>query len=109
MAAVQSPNQTVQSEHISAPLTDFSLGYHPTGFIADQVYPVVAVKHRNDLYYKWDKPSAFRLERSDGYGTMRADGGRAREENFGASTDGYKAIEFALETSITDEERSNAD
>lgn len=109
MAAVQSPNQTVQSEHISAPLTDFSLGYHPTGFVADQVFPVVPVKHRNDIYYKWDKPSAFRLERSDGYGTVRADGARASEENFGASTDGYKAVEFAKEVSITDEERSNAD
>lgn len=109
MAAVDSPNSTVQSVHISAPLTDFSLGYHPMGFVADQLFPVVPVKKRNDLYYKWDKGQAFRLERADGYGTMRADGGRAHQEKFGATTDGYVAFEWAMETVITDEEESNAD
>ena len=109
MAAIASPNLTVRGEHISAPLSDFSLGYHPLGFVAEQICPVMPVKKRNDLYYKWDKLSAFRLARADGQGTMRADGARANLERFGTTTDGYVAWEYALETEITDEERDNAD
>lgn len=109
MAAIASPNLTVTGEHISAPLTDFSLGYHPMGFVAEQICPVNPVKKRNDVYYKWDKAQAFRVTRADGYGSMKADGARAVAERFGATTDGYRAYEWALETDITDEERDNAD
>lgn len=109
MPAIAVPNQTVGNEHISQPLTDFSLGYHPMGFVAEQVMPVYKAKKRNDVYYKYDKLQAFRLERADGLGTMRADGARAREAKFGATTDGYVAVEWAEEVSITDEERDNAD
>lgn len=104
---------SVQSQvanlHISAPLTNFALGYHPTGFIAEDLFNVLPVARENDLYYEWLMDQAFRLERTDGFYTLRADGSAAREEDFGATPHSYLAYEFALRTKITDRQRQNAD
>lgn len=83
--------------------------YRPTGFVADQLFPVLPVKKRSDLYYVWDKGQRFRLERSDGRNTMRADGARSKQVNFGFTTANYSAEEWALSTFVTDEERDNQD
>src|SRR5258708_2342141 len=109
MASIGSPNFVVGNVHVSAPLSVFSIGYHPMGMVGEQVFPVIKVKKENDLYYLWDKPSAFRLERADGAGTLRADGTEARMQNFGATLAAYIAKEYALRTRITDRERANAD
>lgn len=109
MATQTSPNFTVGNVHVSAPLTQMSIGYHPAGMIAEQVFPVVKVKHESDLYYVWDKPQAVRAERSDGYGSLRGDKSQARELNFGATLASYQAYEFAYRTSISDRERQNQD
>jgi len=109
MAGTPPVNFTTRGVHVSAPLTQLSLGYHPTGMIAEQVAPVFKVAHENDLYYKWDKGQAFRLERSDGKGSLRADKAKAHVVNFGATLDSYLAEEFALETEISDRERANQD
>lgn len=105
----QSPNFTVRSAHVNVPLTQFSVGYHPLGMIAEQVFPVVSVSNESDYYYFWDKGQAFRVERSDGKGSLRADGTRPKLVNFGATLKTYTAEEFAMETRITDRERANAD
>lgn len=105
----QSPNFTVRSAHVNVPLTQFSVGYHPLGMIAEQVFPVVPVSNESDYYYFWDKGQAFRVERSDGKGSLRADGTRPKLVNFGATLKTYTAEEFAIETRITDRERANAD
>ena len=105
----QSPNFTVRSAHVNVPLTQFSVGYHPLGMIAEQVFPVVPVSNESDYYYFWDKGQAFRVERSDGKGSLRADGTRPKLVNFGATLKTYTAEEFAMETRITDRERANAD
>ncbi len=105
----QSPNFTVRSAHVNVPLTQFSVGYHPLGMIAEQVFPVVPVSNESDFYYFWDKGQAFRVERSDGRGSLRADGTRPKLVNFGATLKTYTAEEFAMETRITDRERANAD
>ncbi len=47
----QSPNFTVRSAHVNVPLTQFSVGYHPLGMIAEQVFPVVPVSNESDYYY----------------------------------------------------------
>lgn len=104
-----SPQSNVTNLHISGPLSDFALGYHPTGFIAEDLFNVMPVNFENDLYYEWLMDQAFRIERSDGYGTLRADGTPAREEDYGALPHAYKAEEFALKTKITDRQRRNAD
>jgi len=109
MAGTATPNMTVKSVHQSVPLTQLSVGYHPTGLVAESVFPVFKVVHENDNYYKWDKGQAFRLDRTDGFGSMRADKTRPRMLNFGATEDTYSAEEFALETAISDRELANQD
>ena len=104
-----SPNFTVRSVHVNKPLTQFSVGYHPMGMIAEQVFPVVPVSNESDIYYFWDKGQALRIERTDGYGSLRADGTRAKLLNFGATQKTYTAEEFAMQTRVTDRERANAD
>jgi hypothetical protein len=111
MPAIASPQSTVGSVHQSTPLTNFSLGYHPSedGFIADQIFPVVPVTHETDLFYKWDLASAFRVEQSDGYGTLVADGAAAPVEDFGFTIDSYTAQAFARAVTVTDRQLRNAD
>ena len=109
MAGTATPNFTVGSVHVNGPLTQLSLGYHPQGMIAEQVFPVLAVNHESDLYYKWDKGQAFRVGRSDGSASLRADRSRAKRLNFGATLDSYTAQEYALEDTISDREAANQD
>lgn len=100
---------SVRGVHINKPLTNLSLGYHPTGFVAEQIFGVVPVQNESDLYYVWDKVSAFNLGRTDGQFSRRADGARSYMLEFGATPDKYQAEEYALKTRITDRQRANAD
>jgi hypothetical protein len=109
MAAIASPLQGVGSVHVNTLLSQFSIGYHPTGMIAEQVFPPVKVTKESDVYLTWDKGQALRVDRSDGYGTLRADGAESRTEDYGGTWTNYQAQEFALRTKITDRERANAD
>ncbi len=109
MAGTNPGNFTVGGLHVSAPLTNLSIGYHPQGLVAEKVLPVFPVKKENDLYYFWDKGQSFRVDRTDGYGSMRADKARPKRRNYGATTKGYTAQEFALETEVSDREYANAD
>lgn len=101
--------QGARGVHINTPLTNMTVGYHPTGMVAEQVFPVIPVEHESDFYYVFDKAQAFRLSRSDGKSTLRADGARSLLEEFGATPDKYVAEEYALKTKITDRQRANQD
>lgn len=109
MAGNFSPQGGVGSVHINAELTTLSIGYHPDGMIAEQVFPVVAVNHESDIFHKWDKGQAFNLLRSDGNGSLVADGARAKELRFGTTRDSYQAEEWKHAVGITDREMRNAD
>lgn len=109
MAGSPAPNFTVRQEHTNVPLNNLVTGYHPSGFIAEQVAPVIPVKNESDYYYKYDKLQAFRLGRSDGKASLRADKARAKQLNFGATLDSYIAEEYALEATVSDRELANAD
>lgn len=107
--ATNSPAFTVGSVHVNAPLTQLSLGYHPQGLVAESVFPPLAVNHESDLYYFWDKGQAFRIGRSDGTASLRADKSRPKMMEFGATLKSYLAQEFALEAAVSDREVANAD
>jgi hypothetical protein len=94
----------VKGVHISAPLSELSLGYHPVGFVAERIAPVVPVNNENDLYYLWDRGDALREIDS-----LRADGTSARQVDYGFATAAYVCEEYALKTRITDRQRKNAD
>lgn len=90
--------------HVDAALSNFSVGYHPSGMVAEQVCPVIPVVKESDTYYIWDRQAAFQMHES-----LRADGARARTVDFGLTTTTYTAEEYALNTKVTEREKANAD
>lgn len=95
--------------HINVALGNLSIGYHPAGMVAEQIFGVIPVTHESDDYWFWDKGQAFRTERSDGKGSLRPDGTPAKEVEFGATVRQYVAEEYSYRTKITDRQRANAD
>jgi hypothetical protein len=91
--------------HIDAPLANILLDYRPTGFIADEIFPIVSVGKQSDVIpqvRKRDriiKPSA----------TMRAPGTLPRYIHFEVQSQTYYANNYALGTYLTAEEIANAD
>lgn len=102
-------NIGVRGVHINQPLSQLSIAYRPTGYISEQIFPVIPVKHESDNIIIWDKGQRFRVDRTDGQGSKRADGTRAVNSNFGFTQISYTAEEYAREVQITDRQRANAD
>src|SRR5690242_16667949 len=109
MAGSYSPQSGVRCVHIRQDLGNLSVGYHPVGRVAEQVWPVFSVTHEEDEYWFWDKGQAFNLLRSDGYGSLVPDGTPSKELSFGATIKAYQAQAYKLQTKITDRQRQNAD
>lgn len=111
MAAIATPNATVQTVHQSVPLSDLSLLWRASSgvMIADQIMPVKAVQNENDNYYVWDKNQRFRVLRTDGQGSQRADKTAAKVRDFGFVEASYRTIEYAIAESVSDREKGNAD
>ncbi len=98
----------VRDVHVDQVLTNFSIGYHPFGMIAEQIVPVINVNNESDKYYIWDKASAFRVQ-ANGRMSLRADKSEAKEVDFNLSTATYTAEEYALKLLISEREKKNAD
>lgn len=94
----------VKDLHIDAALTNLSVSYSPSGFIADIVAPITTVSKESDKYYVWDRADSFRT-----YDDKLAQGAVAKTIDFALSNDSYFAEEFGLRTRIVWRELSNAD
>jgi len=92
---------TVNQVLVHPVLTNVSIGFAPTGFIAEQVFPVVPVEKSQGLFWVFGKESFARVN------ARRAPGTQAAEVDFGTSQDTYDCIQYALQAKVTDEERSN--
>jgi hypothetical protein len=99
---------TVRDVHVDAVLTNFAIGYHPFGMVAENIIKPMKVNKESDKYYVWDRPSAFRVK-SDGLMSLRADKTEAKVVDFGLSTSTYQAEEYALKILISDREKDNSD
>ncbi len=99
----------VREVHVDAALSNFAIGYHPTGFVAEQVVPPLTVTKESDVYYVWDRSSAHKVIKSDGSGSLRSSGTRSKTLSYNISTSPYQAEEYALKIRITDRERANQD
>lgn len=97
--------------HLNQLLANLSIEYRPTNarFITDDVFPVLPVDKENDTYALWDKSQRFRVIRTDGNDSLRADGTRAAQKKYGWTYDTYVAQEFSEEFGITDREAANTD
>jgi len=111
MTATLSPQAGVGGVHIRQDLANLSIAYSPDNMtlIADQVYKVFPVQHESDLYWKWNKDQVFNVLRTDGKGSLVADGTQPKELRFGATTDAYQTRAYGHTVRITDREKSNAD
>ncbi|PIP38770.1 MAG: hypothetical protein COX19_10775 [Desulfobacterales bacterium CG23_combo_of_CG06-09_8_20_14_all_51_8] len=94
----------VRQVHQNAVLTNVAIGYHPTGFIAEQIFPVLQIQKESDKYYIWNRHEPFRREN-----TLRADGAESNEVGFSLDYSTYQAEEYALKVGVTDRQKANAD
>jgi hypothetical protein len=90
--------------HIDAVLSNITIGFRPTGFIADQVMPVVNVSKETDFYYTWPREEWFRLKNAE-----RSRGTAAKKINTTVSTDTYAVKNYALGIDAPYEDIANAD
>lgn len=89
--------------HQDAALENISVGYTPSGLVAQELSPVIPVNHESDKYYVHSKDNLKVPE------TRRADGAESNEVDWNLSTATY-VVEFeALKRLVTDRQRKNAD
>jgi hypothetical protein len=90
--------------HVDEALTQISVAYRNQAFVAEEVMPVVPVMKKNDVFFKFSKQH-FRS-----YKDAYAAGQRAQQIEVDLDARGfYMADGHALEDSITDDEREQAD
>jgi hypothetical protein len=90
--------------HVDEALTQISIAYRNQAFVAEEVLPVVPVQKKNDVFFKFSKQH-FRS-----YQDAYAAGQRAQQIEVDLDQRGfYMADGHALEDSITDDEREQAD
>ena len=95
---------TYAEVHIDQPLTNISIAYQPTGFIAELVFPAVPVQKISDKFFKYTKADWLRREAE-----VRAMGTRASRGDYGLTTDNYVCVEHAIAKGVPDEIVDNAD
>lgn len=95
----------VSQVHVDAALTNVSVAYRNSEYIADDVAPPVIVRKQSDKYYVYDAEREAMRSTPD----RRSPGAEANEVNFALSTDSYYCEDHALSASVPDEERENAD
>lgn len=92
--------------HIDTPLSNVVVGRRPDGFIADQLLPITQVSKRSDVFYKYDHMESRRYEADL---TKRAPATKSNKVHFTVSSDTFYAENYALGTSLTQEDAANAD
>ena len=97
---------TPSQVHIDAPLTNLTIAYlqDQNNFIADKVFPNVAVSKKTDKYYIYDRANFNRTEVQ-----ARAPRTKAPRVGLSISTDSYSADVYSLSTDFDFETLANED
>lgn len=100
------PMPTPSDLHVSRPLTNVGVAFmqEQSAYVADQVFPIVPVSNKSDLFYRYDMNDWFRDEAQERSPRSESAGG-----GFSATTDSYTCKTNAYHIDIDDEERANAD
>jgi len=100
------PMLTPSQVHIDAPLTNLTIAYlqDQNNFIADKVFPNVAVSKKTDKYYIYDRANFNRTEVQ-----ARAPRTKAPRVGLSVSTDSYSADVYSLSTDFDFETLANED
>lgn len=97
-------NATSRGVYIDQPLTNMAMGYRPSGFIADLIFPTVRVAKQTGGYWIFDRGDRGRVE-----DTTRAPATEARRVTEDVSTATYACKNYALKRGVSIEDRVNAD
>jgi len=89
--------------HEDAALSEFSLRYANTGFVAERLAPRINVTQQSDKYYTYDKSN---LRRQD---SIRHDKAEPKEVFFNLSKTSFYCEDYALATLVSGAEIQNAD
>ena len=100
------PMLTASQVHIDQPLTNLTIAYLQSqdNFIADKVFPNVAVDKKTNKFYEYDRENFFRNEV-----TARAPRTRSQRIGMSLSTQTYTAEVRSLSTDFDFETLANAD
>ena len=101
------PNPTFSDVHVNRPLTNISVAWiqEESAFIADKVFPSVAVQKQSDRYFVYFREDWYRDEaRKRVYGDESAGGGY-RIDN----TPSYYCDIWAYHKDVTAQDRANSD
>ena len=90
--------------HVDQYLTNVILNYRPRDFIAEDVFPVVAVPKQSDAYLQWTQADLFRRPN-----TRRSPATEANLVHVDASSAKFFCENYALADKVTLEDRENAD
>ena len=94
----------ISEVHISAALTNLSIKYQNTGYIADIICPRVRVGKQADKYYVYDK-AHMRIDNTK----LGNDKSSANQASFGLSNVAYYCEGYALKDLVTLKALANAD
>lgn len=99
--------QPVGSVHINVPLSNLAVLYRPleSGFIANEVAPILPVQHESDSYYVFTQGDFYATDVDD----LVPDRTEPREVEFSHTTASYQCRRRELAWSVSDRERGNAD
>jgi len=100
------PMLTPSSVHVDAPLTNLTIAYlqDQNNFIADKVFPNVAVAKKTDKYYIYDRENFNRVDVQ-----ARAPRTKAPRVGLTVSTDTYSTDVYSLSTDFDFETLANED
>lgn len=97
---------TVSDLHVNRPLTNMSVAYlqDESSFIAGQVFPVIPVQKKSDIYYIYSRADFNRDEMEE-----RADATESSGSGYDLSTAPYYAKVWAHHKDVSDQQRGNTD
>jgi hypothetical protein len=90
--------------HVDKHLSQIAINYKPTGFIADQIFPLVMVEKQSDMIKTYNQGDLWRRDN-----TIRAPGTEANKVSIQVGSDSYICKNYALKAQVTIEDRANAD
>ena len=93
----------VNEVHVDAVLSQFSLGYRNSGYIADLLFPALPVVKESDKY------AIFSTEAYRRHSTLTADKAPAKRGEFGWTSATYSGQMYKFANAISRRERENAD
>lgn len=95
---------TSRDRHVDTAMSNVSIAFRNSEYIADQVFPTINVQKKSDVFYVFDRASWFRNQIGP-----RPPGTRARRVDYSITTSSYLCLPYAIAKSVTDEEVDNSD